>query len=172
MILNNYNITLETLSEDKLEILRLWRNNEYVSKYMEFKEEISKEQQINWFTNINQEKEHYFIISKDNVLIGLIHINKINTEERNGEVGLFIGNKNFTGTGITIGASLNLLDFAFEKLQLKEVFAKINNANNNAIKYNSFLGFSSSHSLNKEFTLWKLTKESYQYSKPKLVNYI
>lgn len=171
MILNNYNITLETITEDKLEILRLWRNNKHVSKFMDFKEEISKEQQIIWFNNINQEKEFYFIIRKKDILIGLIHINKINAEESTGEVGLFIGNENFAGTGITLGASLNLLDFAFEKLQLNEVFAKINNANNNAIKYNSFLGFNRSHPLNNEFTIWKLTKESYQNSKPKLVNY-
>lgn len=172
MILNKYNIILERLQIDKLETVRLWRNKEQVSKFMEFKGEISKEQQISWFKNINPQKEYYFVIKKDAISIGLIHINKVNLEEKNAEVGLFIGESNYSGTGITIGASLNLLDFAFENLNLKEVFAKINNKNTNAIKYNSFLGFKLSHSHNNDFSLWKLTKESYAISKPKLVNYI
>jgi UDP-4-amino-4,6-dideoxy-N-acetyl-beta-L-altrosamine N-acetyltransferase len=172
MILNNYNIVLEPLQIDKLETVRLWRNKEQVSKFMEFKEEISKEQQITWFQNINPQNEYYFIIQKDAVSIGLIHINKVNREEKNAEVGLFIGESNYAGTGITIGASLNLLDFAFENLNLIEVIAKINNENINAVKYNSFLGFTLSHPLNSDFSLWKLTKEAYEISKPKLVNYI
>lgn len=168
IVLNKYNILLEPLNIDSLETLRLWRNSDSVSEFMEHKKEISKEEQQLWFANIDSKKEFYFIIKKDQFSIGMIHINKINFESKSAEVGLFIGEKKFQGTGITFGASLNLLDFAFDELKLKEVFAKVNSANKNAILYNSFLGFNEEYVLNIDFTMWKLTHETYKKNKSKI----
>jgi diamine N-acetyltransferase len=170
MILNKYNIILESLNIESLEMLRLWRNSTSVKQFMEYKTEISKEQQQLWYANIDSKKEYYFIIKKDSFSIGMIHINKINPELKSGEVGLFIGEKKFQGTGIAFGASLNLLDFAFEELKLNTVFAKVHNANKNAVLYNTFLGFVEETILNSDFTLWKLTNETYKKTKVKIEN--
>lgn len=167
-VLNKYNILLEPLNIGTIETLRLWRNSASVAKFMEHKKEISKEEQQLWFDNIDQKKEFYYIIKKDQFSIGMIHINKINSESKSAEVGLFIGENNFQGTGIAFGASLNLLDFAFDELNLKEVFAKVNSANKNAIMYNSFLGFTEEYTLNIDFTMWKLTCETYKKNKAKI----
>lgn len=172
IVLNKYNILLEPLNIDSLETLRLWRNSASVSQFMEFREEISEKEQQLWFTNIDPKNEYYFIIKKDQFPIGMIHLNKINSESKSAEVGLFIGEKKFQGTGISFGASLNLLDFAFETLNLNEVFAKVNNANKNAILYNSFLGFAEESPLNIDFTMWKLTHEMYKKNKAKIENCI
>jgi diamine N-acetyltransferase len=168
IVLNKYNILVEQLNIETLETLRLWRNSVSVTEFMEYKKEISKEEQQLWFANINPEKEFYFIIKKDKFSIGMIHVNKINSETKSAEVGLFIGKNNFQGTGITFGASLNLLDFAFDELNLNEVFAKVNIANKNAIMYNSFLGFTEEYALNINFTMWKLTCETYKKNKAKI----
>lgn len=172
MVLNKYNILLEPLTIDSLEILRIWRNSLQVSQFMEYQKEISKEDQQLWFVNINAKKEYYFIIKKNQISIGMIHINKINSELKSAEVGLFIAENNFQGTGIAFGASLNLLDFAFDELNLSHVFAKVNNANNNAISYNSFIGFTKDSSINIDFSLWKLTSKKYKKNKPQIENYL
>lgn len=168
IVLNKYNILLEPLNSTTLETLRLWRNSASVAQFMEHKKEISKEEQQLWYANIDPTKEFYFIIKKDLLAIGMIHINKINCESKSAEVGLFIGENNFQGTGIAFGASLNLLDFAFDELNLTEVFAKVNSANKNAIRYNSFLGFTEEYALNIDFTMWKLTHETYKKNKGKI----
>ena len=168
IVLNKYNILLEPLNSDTIETLRLWRNSASVSQFMEYKKEISKEEQQLWFANIDPKKEYYFIIKKDNFPLGMIHINKINSELKSAEVGLFIGENNFQGTGIAFGASLNLLDFAFDELNLNEVFAKVNFANKNAIMYNSFLGFIEESPVNTDFSIWKLTYETYKKNKAKI----
>lgn len=172
MILNKYNIILKPLDFESLETLRLWRNSESVRQFMEYRTEISKEQQRLWFANIDSKKEYYFIIKKDLISIGMIHINKINTDLKSGEVGLFIGENKFLGTGIAFGASLNLLDFVFDELKLNQVLAKVNIANKNAILYNTFIGFSEEKTINTDFTMWKLTHETYKKTKAKIENYI
>lgn len=172
IVLNKYDIQLEPLNTDSLETLRKWRNSASVSQFMEYKKEISKEEQLLWFSKIDPKKEYYFIIKKDDFSVGMIHINKINPESKSAEVGLFIGEENFQGTGISFAASLNLLDFAFDKLNLDEVFAKVNNANKNALLYNSFLGFVEEYPLNIDFTIWKLTHERYKKNKAKIEKHI
>ena len=172
MILNKYNIILESLNIESLETLRFWRNSASVAQFMEYRTEISMKQQQLWFSNIDAKKEHYFIIKKDLVPIGMIHVNKINSELKSGEVGLFIGENRFQGTGIAFGASLNLLDFVFDTLKLNEVFAKVNNANKNAVLYNTFIGFREEKPLNTDFTMWKLTHETYIKTKSKIENCI
>lgn len=169
MLLNKYSIELEQLTVASIEQVRQWRNSAAVSNFMEFKKEISTEEQRIWFDQINPKTEFYFIIKKEDYPIGLIHLNRINSETKSGEVGLFIGETQFHGTGITWGASLSLLDFAFEKIQLEEVVAKVNPANTEAIRYNSFLGFIESHSIQNNFTLWKLSKENYYKNKEKII---
>jgi RimJ/RimL family protein N-acetyltransferase len=139
---------------------------------MEYRTEISVEQQQLWFANIDSKKEYYFIIKKNLSSIGMIHVNKINSELKSGEVGLFIGENKFQGTGIAFGASLNLLDFVFDELKLNEVFAKVNNSNKNAILYNAFIGFTEEKPLNSDFKMWKLTHETYKKTKAKIENCI
>lgn len=170
MILNKYNIILELLNFESLETLRSWRNSISVAQFMEYQNEISIEQQQLWFANIDSNKEYYFIIKKDEIPIGMIHVNKINFELKSGEVGLFIGESKFLGTGITFGASLNLLDFVFDDLKLNTVFAKVNNANINAVLYNTFIGFTEKNPLNTDFTIWELTRETYKKTKAKIEN--
>ena len=169
MQLTNYSIVLEQLTSATIELVRQWRNSPSVSKYMEYKTIISEEQQRIWFDQIDPTKEFYFIIKKDNVPFGMIHLNHINWELNCGEVGLFIGEPEFLGTGSTFAASLALLDFAFEKIQLNEVRAKINTNNTEAIRYNTFLGFIPTDTTTTDFTLWKLTKEAYTRSKEKII---
>ncbi len=169
-IIANYGIILEPLKINTIETVRLWRNQIEVSQFMEFRNEISKEEQLIWFQKIQKTNSEYYLIKKEEHYIGLIHLNPIDFRTKSAEAGLFIGNNKFNGTGITLGASILLLEHAFNKLGLESIFAKVKNSNSNAIKYNKLLGFMEDKPHNTEFTIYKLKKEQFYNIKPKLIN--
>lgn len=165
--MEGFGLILTPLSEADLEQVRQWRNDEQTARYMEFRNEISPEDQKLWFLSLKN--AHYFIITTDSVPVGLIDLKKIDEIKKTAESGLLIGNKKFVGTGIALGASVLLLDFAFERLKLEAVTAKISTDNNEAEKYNRLLGFKPEKSLNDRFNEWVLTRAAYQITRKQLI---
>lgn len=167
--LNSQSITLTTLCEDDLELLRNWRNTPQISGNMEFRGYITSEEQIKWFKGLYNSTNYYFIINYQECKIGLIHLNKFDDREKSAHAGLFIAEKEFTGTGISLGASLLILSYAFEELNLQIVYAKIKRDNLSALEYNMGLGFVLEEHLNDAFSLYKITKQAFNNNKPLLV---
>ena len=149
------------LTEEASMLVRKWRNNERVSQYMDFKEQISIEQQKKWFEEIKKSDDFYFTINLHSEPIGLIHLNRIDDEEGSAYAGLFIGSENFEGTGIAFQASILILDFAFNELELVDVFAKVHCLNSAAIDYNKTLGFCADGEETPGFLRLKLEKQNY-----------
>lgn len=168
--ISGFGITLKPLTEEWLEIVRQWRNQTNVSQFMEFQATISPSEQLTWFKNITN--AYYFIILSDNTPVGLIDVKKIDNVKKTAETGLFIGNQAFVGSGVTLGASILLLDFAFNTLLLDNVTAKINNNNQAALQYNQFLGFEKTENSSSKFSYWMLRKETYINLRNKLVKIV
>lgn len=135
------NVSLRRLTIDDIEMVRLWRNDEKISKHMFFQDEITPAMQMVWFNGLQEATDFYFIIEHNNSPIGLAHLNHVEAEKGTGNVGLFIHNEAYWGTPTPIMASITLLDFAFENLKLMEVTAKVRIENKKAIDYNKKLGF-------------------------------
>ncbi|MBP9187821.1 MAG: GNAT family N-acetyltransferase [Bacteroidia bacterium] len=157
--LNEYGITLSELAEADIELLRGWRNAPEIAENMEFNEHITSVQQKIWFNNLSKKPNYYFIITHQNNKIGLIHLNEFDNQNQSAHAGLFIAEKKYTGTGVSLGASLMLLTFAYNQLKLKTVYAKVKQTNKAAINYNLGLGFVFSKRLNSQFDLYHLTPE-------------
>ena len=168
-ILKNHGITLTKLDEGSLEILRNWRNAPEISSNMEYRGHITSEDQNLWFRNLCAKTNYYFIINYQNRKIGLIHLNKFDHENSSAHAGLFIAESEFTGTGISLGASLLILTYAFDELKLDIVYAKIKRDNLSALKYNSGLGFVFERYLNESFSLYKTTKSDFLEKKSMLI---
>lgn len=159
--LKGFGLTLKLVDETTAEQVRLWRNEPSIAQFMEYKENITPEMQQIWLKNIQNSSDLFYVISQDKNLIGTIHLSQINSIQKTAEAGIFIGNKEFSGTGITLGASLLLLDLAFETLNLQRVFAKINIENKAAEQYNEILGFEKVKVLTNAFNLWAIEKRKY-----------
>ena len=170
--LNGFGLTLRLVDENTAEQVRIWRNDPSIAQFMEYKENITPEMQQIWLKNIQNSSDLFYVISKDEHLIGTIHLSQIKHQDKTAEAGIFIGNKDFSGTGITLGASLLLLDLAFETLNLQRIFAKINVENKEAEQYNQLLGFELFKSLSASFNFWVLEKEKYLQRKSFLLNLI
>lgn len=160
-ILSDYGIELTQLHYSDIELVRNWRNQDFIRNYMEYQEIITSEQQISWFEKISQSVDYYFIIKTQNKAIGLVHLNKINHQKKSAHVGVFIGEKSFIGTGISFKVSLLIFQFSFDELKLDKVYAKINNEHESAITYNQFLGFERVEE-GPVFSLWQLTKKGFE----------
>lgn len=172
MKINKYGVVLESLTLETAELVRVWRNSPEINKFMDFQKEISVDQQKYWFGEIQKEKSDFFLIRKDETPIGLIHIEKINLDERFAHVGLFVGDVDYHGSGLALAASLSLLDYAFDTLSLKTVLAKVKDDNEQVIAYNSFLGFEKYERFDGNFSYWMLTKKQYERRKPALLKYV
>jgi UDP-4-amino-4,6-dideoxy-N-acetyl-beta-L-altrosamine N-acetyltransferase len=156
------NFRIKKLTEEWIEQVRFWRNQSFVRQQMEYNAVITESSQKKWFKSIQSDySQQYFIFFSGNIPVGVIHLSKINLEEKVADVGLFIGDAHFIGTGISLEASLFILELAFVQLKLEKLTAKVKNDNLAAIRYNELLGFRIQHPVNQSFSQYLLEKENY-----------
>ena len=98
MIIDSNGIKVERLREKDIELVRTWRNSQFVKQYMNFRETITPEMQMKWFKSIDNFNNLYFIIHYKNEKVGLGNIKNIDWEKREGEVGIFISKQKFIGS--------------------------------------------------------------------------
>lgn len=140
MVIEKYGVFLKRLNEDKIEMIRIWRNSPSISQFMEYRETITPEMQKEWFRKINNDNNFYFIIHYDNKEIGLINLKDVDYFEKVAECGIFIYDKDFLNSTISIRSTLAICDFAFEHLKLDSITTHVLSDNKNAITYNKFFG--------------------------------
>ncbi len=163
-------VHFEKLSKDTLELLRNWRNQDFVLEQMEFQSFISIANQESWFAGIEYSSTHeYYIFGTQSEQIGLVHLSTINTLKKSADVGLFIGNQNFIGTGIAFYASAFILNRAFEELNIDVLVAKVKKSNLAALKYNETLGFEFIENHSDSFVKCALTRSNYDSKTSKLL---
>lgn len=151
-------------------MVRCWRNMPEISGNMEFRDPIGAEAQQAWFRSLAGNECYYFIITTAGKDIGLVHLNLFNRQKGSANVGLFIADAGFLGTGAAVAASVLILDFAFAHLELNTVTAKVKNTNATAIHYNDFLGFTLSETLNLEFRRYSLSSGTYSGRRQAIVS--
>lgn len=156
----NSTVYFEKLSHSKIELLRNWRNQNFVLEQMEFQDFISPKEQETWFESMkNNSSYEYYIFGIENEPVGLVHLAEIDKINKSATVGLFIGNASYIGTGIAFDASSFIIKRAFDELSLETLFAKVKNTNHPALQYNAFLGFQFLKKANEEFGIYKLKKK-------------
>jgi len=160
---------IEPLDYAHLETVRAWRNQDSVRLNMELQDLISPEQQVQWFAkNQHDSSKQYFVFYSHSKPIGLVHLSDINKENATAQVGLFVGDEGFHGTGAALQASLFILDRAFVQLRLQQLFAKVKRDNSAATQYNAFLGFEFSRKVSDQFDEYQLSHKNFQLRKEKI----
>lgn len=170
MKITKYGVTLKQLTEDKIELVRNWRNDPKIARFMEYRDHITPEMQTQWFKKINNDNNYYFIIEFEEKEIGLINIRDIDYKKKEGEGGIFIYNDDYLNSTVSFQASLCLYDFAFDELGLDRIIAHIMKDNKRAISYNKIIGLKKQ--LNQEEfdnQLYILVKDDYFKSRSNLL---
>ena len=152
-----YGVKLNRLTHDKIEIVRQWRNNPKISRYMEYRDEITPEMQEAWFKKIDNKYNFYFLIEIDNKEIGLTNVRDIDFENKTGELGIFIWDDDYLNSIVSFQATMCLTDFCFDTLGLQKLVIHVLKDNNRAIKFNKAFGYKISINqdkvYNQEYTL-------------------
>lgn len=141
MRLTRYGIMLEQLAPDHLEMVRLWRNQDFIRTNMQFSEILSRDDQERWFSELDSERNLYWVIRTHKYPIGLIHIKNLDVESLTGEAGIFVGEPSYLEMPQPMLAILFMMELAFYALGLKSLKAKIKSGNTIAINFNQKLGY-------------------------------
>ena len=120
-----------------------WINDMEVSLGMTFANMlIDEESEKNALERLAKEQFNFAIILKENdEVIGNVGFPKLDYINRTGEVGIFIGDKNYWGNGYGKEALELLLDFGFNLLNLNNIYLKVYSFNTQAIKCYKKIGF-------------------------------
>lgn len=141
MKISRYGITLERLTADTTELVRQWRNDRKIMRFMFYKGEITPAMQQEWFQSINNEQNFFFLIYVKETPVGLINISSIDWENKTAYTGLFIYDDTYLGSDVPVSASLAMLDVFFLVFDIQLVYAKVKGSNKVAHNYNTSLGF-------------------------------
>ena len=120
-----------------------WMNDEMVNQYLESGGDYTFEA-LEAFLIEQEQKNILFwaIIIKDSKKhIGNIKIDPINFEQNSGEYGIMMGDTNEWGKGYAKEASLKIIDYCFNNLQLSSITLGVVDQNKTALKLYKNMGF-------------------------------
>ena len=135
----------------------MWRNDPDVFKYTGnvYENIITLETELEWIRRvIKNENEYRCAILADGEYVGNIYLTDIT--DTMAEYHIFLGNKNFWGKGIAKKASELILEYAFDVLNLKNIYLKVRKENKSAVLLYNSLGFREEENDG----IWSLMKKS------------
>lgn len=159
----------QLIKPSELETLRIWRNHPHNAHWFEFKEEITPAAQIKWYERLDKENCWYFTYTIEGQIFAFFHLKRHDAHSKTAECGLITNPEIQTGSGAILQGSLHLLEFAFDKLELSLLRAKVHSSNSAALDYNQGLGFTHEGLDDKQVFGWmELSKERYTARKAHL----
>lgn len=168
MKIHRYGIVLESLRPDDLEMVRLWRNQAFIRSNMEFTQIITREAQENWYHQLDEESNLYWIIRTHNYPIGLIHIKNIDWHTITGEAGVFIGEPSYLEMPQPMLAILLMMELAFKALSFNTLRAKIRSGNKRAVDFNMRLGYQLVPDQPEGFQYYQVNRGNFEIATKKL----
>lgn len=112
-----------------------WRMLPEVTEYMYTDPQLDINQQKNWFQKIDNDKTcRYWIITVDDVAIGVVGITDIDLQNLRCNWNWYIGDVSYRGQGIAQQVQCNICDYVFEGLQLNRLYSEVLASNIRNIK--------------------------------------
>lgn len=139
-------VYLRELEEEDIKTINNWRNNKEIIDFLgaNFKF-INTQTDQNWFNNYQKKRGKEvrcaICLKESDVIIGLISLISIDSVNRNAELHIMIGNKNYHNMGIGKKVLSIMLNHAFNNLNLYNVYLKVLETNIRAIHVYEKIGF-------------------------------
>lgn len=173
LTLTGYGVVLRRLTHDKIEMLRQWRNDPKIQQCMIYREYITPEMQEKWFARINNDHNFYFIIEYEGREVGLIDIKDVDYEKKTGEPGQFMYADDLLDSDVSMRASLCLMDFVWNVLELESMYIHVVASNKRALKYNLLVGYEIVVSEeNQDYLLLTLNREKAMNPSPRFARIV
>ena len=156
-----FGIVLERLEHSHLELVRQWRNSDWVRPYMRYQTIIRAADQVRWFAGLNPRHNWFFVARVEDVPFALFHVKGIDWILECGESGGFVGDPGFIGSPESAQATLALMDFAFLVLHLRSLDAQYSAALLKIVRFNQQLGYQIFREETDGFVRARVTAERY-----------
>lgn len=135
-------VNIRQITIDDTKNIVKWRNTPFVLNNFIDQRKITEESHINYYNNrILTGEVKQFIIMSDERDVGTVFLRDIDYVNKRAEYGIFIGEEKYLGKGIALNASKQILNFAFNELNLEIVFLRVLKRNTKAIKSYHNIGF-------------------------------
>lgn len=141
MIIRKCGVELRRLVKSDIEFVRQMRNRPEIRARMHAQDIISPNQQRLWFSSINNARNYYFLIVSGGKKVGLTHGKNADFETASFESGIHIWDQEVAASGLTAKASLILLAFAFDCMEMRTAQAKVRRDNIRAWYFNRAQGY-------------------------------
>lgn len=136
-ILNFINLT-----EEEKEMVRNWRNNEAVKKWMHSKHAISREEHRDFIEKLKNDDRNYYWLLKDNLnrYVGVVYLNKVDSINKYAYLGIYKNpDSALAGAGRILMKCLK--EITFDMADLKTLKLEVMNDNTGAIRFFKKSGF-------------------------------
>ena len=123
-------------NEKDLDTVWNWMNDVEVTQYLMTLSPMSFAYEKEYFSKVGLDPNHKkFAIEdkKTGEFIGVMDLTKINFLHRHATTGSVIGNKTYWGKGFGSDAKMLVLNYAFNTLNLKNVFSEVYNFNKRSL---------------------------------------
>jgi RimJ/RimL family protein N-acetyltransferase len=122
-------------------MVRQWRNSDWVRPNMRYQAFVQPEEQRRWFEGLDRKCDWYFTARVKAVPFALFDVKGIDWTEGCGESGGFVGDPRFIGRPEPARATLALMDFTFQLLQLQSLQARYSSNLPRIVRFNEQLGY-------------------------------
>ena len=138
-------VRIRALEKTDIDEIMKWVNDPEVKDNLLMRYPVSRDQEEKWIENAldtsNERNKVFAIETKDGVYLGGIGLHRINWENRNAEVGIVIGKKEYWNKGYGTDAMMTILHFAFNRMNLHRVYLRVFDFNTRGIKSYEKCGF-------------------------------
>ncbi len=146
------NIELRKLSISDTSNIVKWRNSPEVKKNLYSQEDVTEEQHIGYYHKyVETGRVSQFIIVADGIDCGTTFLKNIDQEKLEAEFGIFIGELEYRGKGISTIATKKIVDYGFNTLNLKRVYLTVFEDNIPAIRGYLKAGFTKTGLIDKGY---------------------
>jgi RimJ/RimL family protein N-acetyltransferase len=138
-------VRLRALEKTDIDEILKWINDPEVISNLILRYPVSKYQEEKWIEKIlegtDERNKHFVIETKEGVYLGGIGLHNINWNDRNAEVGIVIGKKEYWNKGYGTDAMMTILDFAFNRMNLYRVYLRVYDFNQRGVRSYEKCGF-------------------------------
>ncbi len=156
-------VTIRPLREEDAYTSVKWRNDPEVFKYTgnTYDHVITIESELSWIKKVMTSPTDYrCAIIADGKYVGNIYLHDITKDDA--IYSIFIGEKNYWGKGVAKKASLLIIKYGFEDLNLKEITLKVKGLNARAVSLYKSIGFQEYESDFEWISMKILNKEQFR----------
>ena len=160
-------ITLRPLHERDLDVLRQWRNDKNISKFLRPLPEITEEAQLKWYHDYLQDKSIiFFVIEHLRITTGTIAVYNIRNHEA--EIGkIVVGRQDMHGRGIGYNSLLMAMYLGIQCLSIKNFYLEVheNNMPARTIYHKAGFSITGSHNSGREGDELEMMTESKKFER-------